>query len=219
MANVGDVYEGKVKSVKDFGFFVSITDGHQSRDGLLHKSEVKGKLNVGDSVAVVVKEIKAGNKISFSLSGKPIQKDTSDDVTDTPGTLDWKMLSKSFYRDNEKEVLREELFTDFAHSLAARCGKQLTTNALRNFYDAVKAIENPVLQAGGLAKQRAEFAKQKPFVKLLAATVAHKAKPNNLPDDFVRFLHKGIEMSNDLEEFKGFVLTFEAVAGWHAKYR
>ena len=62
--NVGDEFEGVVKSVVDFGVFIELKDGV---DGLLHISKVKTPLNVGERVKVRVSEQK-GNKISLSLA-------------------------------------------------------------------------------------------------------------------------------------------------------
>jgi small subunit ribosomal protein S1 len=66
---VGDVIEGKVKNVTDFGAFIDLG----GVDGLLHISEIswtrvdnpKKILSVGDDVKVFVKEIN-GNKIALS---------------------------------------------------------------------------------------------------------------------------------------------------------
>ncbi|WP_295146967.1 polyribonucleotide nucleotidyltransferase [uncultured Campylobacter sp.] len=62
--NVGEEFEGVVKSVVDFGVFIELKDGV---DGLLHISKVKTPLNVGERVKVRVSEQK-GNKISLSLA-------------------------------------------------------------------------------------------------------------------------------------------------------
>ncbi|CAD7288862.1 polyribonucleotide nucleotidyltransferase [Campylobacter suis] len=62
--NIGDEFNGTVKSVVDFGVFVELKDGV---DGLLHISKIKSPLKAGDSVKVVVSEQK-GNKISLSLA-------------------------------------------------------------------------------------------------------------------------------------------------------
>ena len=62
--NVGDEFEGVVKSVVDFGVFIELKDGV---DGLLHISKLKTPLNVGERVKVRVSEQK-GNKISLSLA-------------------------------------------------------------------------------------------------------------------------------------------------------
>lgn len=67
--NVGDVMEGIVKNITDFGAFVDLGGA----DGLLHISEMswgrvenpKKVLNVGDKLKVLLKEIN-GNKIALS---------------------------------------------------------------------------------------------------------------------------------------------------------
>ena len=62
MPEVGEIYQGKVKSIMPFGAFVEILPG---RDGLLHVSEIDWKrvenveeyLKVGDTVEVKLIEI------------------------------------------------------------------------------------------------------------------------------------------------------------------
>ena len=68
--NIGDVVEGKVKNVTDFGAFIDLGGA----DGLLHISEMswgrvenpKKVFNVGDEVKVLIKEIN-GDKIALSM--------------------------------------------------------------------------------------------------------------------------------------------------------
>ena len=68
---VGDMYEGTVKRIVDFGAFVELPDG---TDGLLHISKisqqrvenVRDVLKEGDKVTVKIIEFK-GNKISLSM--------------------------------------------------------------------------------------------------------------------------------------------------------
>ena len=74
MPEIGTVYEGKVKSIKDFGAFVEILPG---REGLLHISEVSHKrlndindlnkeLAVGDMVKVKLLDIDKMGKMKLS---------------------------------------------------------------------------------------------------------------------------------------------------------
>ncbi|MBQ3106143.1 MAG: polyribonucleotide nucleotidyltransferase, partial [Eggerthellaceae bacterium] len=74
---VGEVFEGEVVGIKDFGAFVKLTPG---KDGLLHISrmangrvgKVEDVLNLGDRVKVVVLEIDAKTgKISLDRLEKP----------------------------------------------------------------------------------------------------------------------------------------------------
>ena len=68
--NAGDVVEGKVKNVTDFGAFIDLGGA----DGLLHISEMswgrvenpKKLLKVGDDITVLIKDIQ-GEKIALSL--------------------------------------------------------------------------------------------------------------------------------------------------------
>lgn len=68
---VGEVYEGKVKSIMPFGAFIEIIPG---KDGLLHISEIDWKrfenmdgiFNVGDTVKVKLLEIDKQGKLKLS---------------------------------------------------------------------------------------------------------------------------------------------------------
>lgn len=61
---IGEEFNGEVKSVMPFGVFIHLRDGV---DGLLHISNIKEELKEGDRVKVVVDGQK-GNKISLKLS-------------------------------------------------------------------------------------------------------------------------------------------------------
>ena len=61
---VGDEFNGRVKSIVPFGAFVELRDGV---DGLLHASKIKGALSEGDEVRVCVREVKNG-KVSLDLA-------------------------------------------------------------------------------------------------------------------------------------------------------
>ncbi len=72
---LGKEYEGEVVNITKFGAFVNILPG---RDGLLHISKIGGnrridrvedELNLGDKVAVVVREIDDRGKVSLDLPG------------------------------------------------------------------------------------------------------------------------------------------------------
>lgn len=230
MAKVGDVFEGTVSGIKDFGAFVTVVQGQEKFDGLIRREDLKPGLSLGDEVTVRVKdikEIKGKRKIDFALVNGPAAQTPPSQAAATipkPPSQDWRKLGDSFYSDKANGVLNKELFTTFAEKLAQESAnakdKELTTNALRNFYDAVKAIENPILQAGSRTEKRKVFDRQLPHIKLLAAKVAHyrPEKSPKIPKVFADFLNDSIKIINSLEEFEGFVLVFEAVAGWHTKY-
>ena len=61
---VGEVFEGKVKTIAPFGAFIELKDGI---DGLLHSSKIKETLREGDFVRVKVAELKNG-KVALDLA-------------------------------------------------------------------------------------------------------------------------------------------------------
>ena len=73
---VGEVYDGEVVGIKDFGAFVRLTPG---KDGLLHISrmangrvgKVEDVLNIGDIVKVEVIEVSDSGKISLDRVDEP----------------------------------------------------------------------------------------------------------------------------------------------------
>ena len=73
---VGEIYEGEVVGIKDFGAFVRLTPG---KDGLLHISrmangrvgKVEDVLNIGDTVKVEVIEVSDNGKINLDRVDKP----------------------------------------------------------------------------------------------------------------------------------------------------
>ena len=69
---VGKIYNGKVRSIKDFGAFVEIIPG---KDGMVHISELDVKrvnkvtdvLSEGDMIDVMVKSVTPDGKVSLSI--------------------------------------------------------------------------------------------------------------------------------------------------------
>ena len=67
----GEIYEGKVKSIKDYGAFVEVIPG---KDGLLHVSEIAHEhvknvsdyLSVGDTIKVKLLKVEPGGKLRLS---------------------------------------------------------------------------------------------------------------------------------------------------------
>jgi len=75
-AKVGEVYQGKVVKIMEFGAFIEL---YPKQDGLLHISElgrgvrrVEDFLHEGDIVAVKIKSIDNNGKISLVLEKKKV---------------------------------------------------------------------------------------------------------------------------------------------------
>ena len=73
--NVGDIYEGEVVRIMQFGAFVQVSP---NKDGLIHISKlakdrvekVEDVVNIGDRVAVKVLEIDKMGRINLKLEEK-----------------------------------------------------------------------------------------------------------------------------------------------------
>jgi polyribonucleotide nucleotidyltransferase len=80
---VGRIYNGKVRSIKDFGAFIEILPG---KDGMVHISELDIKrvnkvtdvLKEGDKVDVMVKSVSPDGKVSLSIKSILLKKQKED---------------------------------------------------------------------------------------------------------------------------------------------
>ena len=114
---VGDVYQGKVVKLMDFGAFVNILPG---KDGLVHISEisdervdsVESAYEVGQEVEVIVKKIDNQNRIDLSARVEKYLKEVDDELNQSSSisitrirrSMAWKeMLAQSI---SEEEIQR-----------------------------------------------------------------------------------------------------------------
>lgn len=67
----GQVVKGKVSKVVPFGVFVTLEQG---LEGLIHISELKDKLNIGDEVEAMVTNVEGVNQ-KLALSTKQLSKE------------------------------------------------------------------------------------------------------------------------------------------------
>ena len=114
--NVGDIAEGEVVNILDFGAFVRLKEGV---DGLLHVSQISKDhvnkpsdvLSIGDVVTVKVIEINEEEK-TISLSSKDL--DSNDEESNIAETNDEESIEDSFEITNEElnttieDVLKEK---------------------------------------------------------------------------------------------------------------
>ena len=101
---IGQIYEGKITSITNFGAFVSLPDGP---DGMVHISEVSDRFvkniqdvcKVGDVVKVKVISIADNGKIALSIK-KAMDKPQQDRREQKPFNKDFK---KDFNKDFSKD--------------------------------------------------------------------------------------------------------------------
>jgi small subunit ribosomal protein S1 len=95
---VGQIVEGEVKSIADYGVFVKIEDG---LNGLVHISELSNKLvkhpskivNVGDKIKVMIISISNDDR-HLGLSLKRVQKAEESESTDSTSSRELDELDK-----------------------------------------------------------------------------------------------------------------------------
>jgi CRISPR-associated protein Csm2 len=123
---------------------------------------------------------------------------------------------KFFFRkaENGEWVIKEELVTAEAEKIANELvgdnprKPDLKSSQLRKFYMEVKALEDRV-------KAEEKFDRIKPLIKMLKVKVNYQRGRGLVPPKFVEFITKCVDNVNDREDFKAFVMHFEAVVGYY----
>ncbi len=90
--------------------------------------------------------------------------------------------------------------------------KSLKNSQLRKFYGEFKELEAEITQAGDAADER--FLSVLPRIKMAAAKVTYAKARGVVPNAFVIWLKKHTTAVNSAEDFRAFLLHFEAVVGY-----
>ena len=117
--NEGDIFEGEVKSLTNFGAFVEVTDGIQ---GLVHVSEISNKhvdkpsdvLKVGQTVKVKVLNIDPSDRrISLSIKAADSNASSSDNHSSRPHRLrNENSVNKKYMGDNDNGFALGDIIGD-----------------------------------------------------------------------------------------------------------
>ena len=117
--NEGDVFEGEVKSLTNFGAFVEVADGIQ---GLVHVSEISNKhvdkpsdvLKVGQSVKVKVLNIDPSDRrISLSIKAADSNTSSSDNNSSRPRrSRNENSVNKKYMSDNDNGFALGDIIGD-----------------------------------------------------------------------------------------------------------
>jgi small subunit ribosomal protein S1 len=117
--NEGDVFEGEVKSLTNFGAFVEVADGIQ---GLVHVSEISNKhvdkpsdvLKVGQTVKVKVLNIDPSDRrISLSIKAADSNASSSDNNSSRPRrSRNENSVNKKYMSDNDNGFALGDIIAD-----------------------------------------------------------------------------------------------------------
>ena len=117
--NEGDIFEGEVKSLTNFGAFVEVTDGIQ---GLVHVSEISNKhvdkpsdvLKVGQAVKVKVLNIDPSDRrISLSIKAADSNASSSDSNSSRPRrSRNENSVNKKYMSDNDNGFALGDIIGD-----------------------------------------------------------------------------------------------------------
>ncbi len=122
-------------------------------------------------------------------------------------------LGSFFYEEKGgQKVIREELLTSKAQGWARSFfNAKLHPTQLRRFYHDVKSLEAKVTS-------EEEFIRYRPLIKMLKSKVAYASRKaggaQKVPWQFRKFIEDCVDEIDQLEDFRAFVLVFEAVVGY-----
>ena len=122
----------------------------------------------------------------------------------------------TFYKDQEKRLLRPDLFSTTAESQAQKVSANERSNKgtqLRKFYDEVlrlntRAKSNP-----------SDWDNILPYVNMLIAKVTYAQGRKLVSEEFVEFMKASIVQIQEPQDLDVFANLFEAFMGFYKKYR
>lgn len=122
----------------------------------------------------------------------------------------------SFWKDKEKGIVKDKLFSETAKRWAEGINKKATSKTnnisqLRKFYDEVISFDSR-LQG---SQEKDEFEKLLPYIKMLNAKAAYAKARDLISDEFVDFIKKSISLVSDRKDFDVLKTFFEAFMGYY----
>lgn len=97
--------------------------------------------------------------------------------------------------------------------------KAFSSTQMRRYYNEVKSLDYRIKSWRTLpmTEQRARFTEILPLIKFIRAKVEYKrnARVGRVPKSFAQFMADCIDSVNTMEEFKAFVLFFEAMVAFY----
>lgn len=127
-----------------------------------------------------------------------------------------------YYEDEGKKIIRKDLLSKEAEGVACRLvvrkpngkideGQSIKNSQLRRFYNEFKLIERKINHEGGAPNTFAVF---EPFIQLNRAKVEYARARNTVPNYFKEWLNDHLSSIKSIDDFRAFLLHFEAVVGF-----
>lgn len=131
----------------------------------------------------------------------------------------------NFWKDKNKKLIDPDLFSAKAEELARSIyeeqqtsrGKANKPTQLRKFYDEVIRFGS-MLQGLPAEKQKEEFDKILPYLKMLNAKAAYAQGRDLVSKSFKDFIANSLAKINDKDDFEAFASFFEAFMGFYKFY-
>lgn len=122
----------------------------------------------------------------------------------------------SYY--DEAGNIRKELLNEDAEKRATEFVRvsQIKSAQLRRFYGDLKSLERKLDFKMNNENIKDPFLSVLPLVKMIKSKVAYASNPKNpkIPKTFADWLSLNIDSVNTIDDFKAFMLHFEAVVGF-----
>lgn len=120
-----------------------------------------------------------------------------------------------YYTDPAKKVMDSSLLDEQAQKFASEFSRGIKSAQLRKFYADVKSLERQYADA---VDRPTAFARILPMIRLLKAKSDYANTRKVVPDSFRAWLWDNVESIHDARDFEAFLLYFEAVVGFSARY-
>jgi len=133
--------------------------------------------------------------------------------------VNWNFIRGGYFDDEQKAVVREDLFTEHADrfgALFAARGHPLSSTQLRAFYGDAKLLEEK-MKMGGTTITLEAFQQNQYLVRMLKAKVSYaqgKRTGQRVSREFRDYIHKCVDAIQDEKDFRAFMKFFESTVGF-----
>ena len=116
-------------------------------------------------------------------------------------------VSVTFYLDQAKQQLNPALLNQDAEKQADALHKNINSAQIRRFFGEVKNLSLRL-------EQGRPWTQIEPLFRMLRSKAAYASGTRKVPEEFSVFITDNVDRVKDVQDFKAFVLYFEAVLGF-----